>query len=257
MMLKGMREANAAFAEGSMLSSPELSMHEEMLDQQWAIHMAEQGGIGLAPIIEGQLRGERTPATPVQGPVPLSGSLRRPAHPGYGAVDVPALHTQRESFKASAYDSRETFVAAVLPEIERGLQGVGISPHAVLAQSALETGWGRHVIHGPDGASSHNLFGIKAGRSWQGERVTVKTLEVIDGRPEVQSAEFRSYPNVRAAVEDYVRLLQSDERYQDVLESRDGDGFANAMQESGYATDPRYAHKIKAVIGSLRELVGA
>lgn len=264
MMLKGMRDAGAAFAEGNPLSSPELTMHQEMLDQQWAIHMAESGGIGLAPIIEAQLRGDRGPAVPgapVEGlPVP---ERRQAVHPGYQAPTASgdagdgALRAHNRGFKKASYESREAFVETLLPELERALEGRGLQPHAVLAQSALETGWGQHIIHRPDGTSSHNLFGIKAGGSWQGDRVEVRTLEVIDGRPEVQKAEFRSYPSVRAAVEDYLRLLESDDRYRDVLQSRDGDGFANALQQSGYATDPRYGHKIKAVLGSLRGLSGA
>lgn len=250
MMLKGMREANAALADDSLLSSPELSMHEEMLDQQWAIHMAESGGIGLAPIIEAQLGGGREPEDrPTHPAPPPVGRL----HAGYAA----AIGAQPEASRQPAFASREAFVAAVLPEIARAVEGSGLSPTAVLAQSALETGWGQKVIHGSDGGSSHNLFGIKADSRWQGPRVEVKTMEFVDGRPRVETAEFRSYPSVRAAVEDYVRFLESDSRYREVLESGTEAGFASALQRSGYATDPAYAGKIRAVIGSLRALTGA
>ncbi len=252
MMLKGMREANAALSEGSMLSSPELSMHEEMLDQQWAIHMAESGGIGLAPIIESQLGGGREDRTEsaASPSAPLRRGLR---HPEY----TTAVNAQPQGFKQPGFAGREAFVAEVLPEIERALQGLALQPTAVLAQSALETGWGQKIIHGADGRSSHNLFGIKAGAGWQGARVAVKTLEVIDGRPRVETAEFRSYPSVRAAVEDYVRFLESDGRYREVLNAGSEDGFAGALQRSGYATDPAYGRKIRTVIGALRSLVGA
>jgi len=113
------------------------------------------------------------------------------------------------------------------------------------------------VIHHPDGASSHNLFGIKAGAGWQGDSVEVKTLEFVDGRAEVQSAHFRSYSDVESAARDYLRLLESNPRYQRVLEAPDGDAFADALQQSGYATDPAYARKVRAVIGSVAGRTGA
>jgi peptidoglycan hydrolase FlgJ len=250
MMLKSMRDAGAVLAEGNPLSSPEMDMHREMLDQQWAIHMAESGGIGLAPIIEAQLRGERraiAPAPPLPPTAPASAPRQR-------VDDILAFEL---GSKRPGFDSRAAFIAELLPEIEAALVNKPLQPLHVLAQSALETGWGQHVIHGPDGRNSHNLFGIKAGASWQGDSVEVKTLEVIDGRPEIQSARFRSYPDVESAVQDYVRLLESDPRYRDVLRAQNEEGFASAIQQSGYATDPAYGRKIKAVLGSVRVLMGS
>ncbi|NBC22063.1 MAG: flagellar assembly peptidoglycan hydrolase FlgJ [Gammaproteobacteria bacterium] len=283
MMLKGMRDANAVFAEDNPLSSPEMTMHQEMLDQQWAIHMAESGGMGLAPIIEAQLRGERRPAEP-GGSTPLLGEhpektpplWERP--PGREFLDSQAIRGRASEARVSelrsdaaaptgdakpqaqkrpAFADRQDFITRLLPEIEQVVQGAGLSATAVLAQSALETGWGQKIIHGPDGRSSHNLFGIKAGRGWDGERVTVNTMEVVDGLPRMERAEFRSYPDVRTAIEDYVRLLESDDRYREVLNAEDHVGFTEALQRSGYATDPRYAQKIRAVLGSLNGLLGS
>ncbi len=242
MMLKGMREANAAFAENSPLSSPELTMHQEMLDQQWAIHMAESGGIGLAPIIEAQLRGERAPAAT---DAPASGPEARPA-----------LTARALGFKAPEFADRQAFVARLLPELRQALEGLPLKPEQVLAQSALETGWGQRVIHGPEGESSHNLFGIKSDHRWHGDSVEVRTLEFVDGRPQARAERFRSYPDVAAAVRDYVSFLRADPRYSEVLEAGDTESFASAMQRSGYATDPDYGRKITAVIGSLRPLIG-
>lgn len=247
MVLKSMRDANAALAEGNPLSSPEMTMHQEMLDQQWAIHIAENGGLGLAPIIESQLRGERTP-----GPDRhlASGDVPRVS----GADTAPLTALSARGAKRAAFDSREAFVARLLPEIEQALEDAGagrLDPHNVLAQSALETGWGQHVIHRPDGRSSHNLFGIKAGDDWPGERVEVQTLEVVDGRPRMERASFRAYEDVAAAVRDYVDLLRGNGRYRQVLEAGDASSFARAMQQSGYATDPAYGHKILSVLRSL------
>lgn len=259
MMLKGMRDANAVFAEDNPLSSPEMTMHQEMLDQQWAIHMAESGGMGLAPIIEAQLRGERRPAEPAPAVWERSPDRDAPIVNRQAELPSAAPTAQARSgpgHKGPAFADREDFIDRLLPEIERVVTGAGLSATAVLAQSALETGWGQQIIHGPDGRSSHNLFGIKAGRGWDGERVAVKTMEVVDGIPRMATAEFRSYADVRAAIEDYVRLLESDDRYREVLNAEDHVGFTEALQRSGYATDPRYAQKIRAVLGSLNGLLG-
>lgn len=255
MVLKSMRDANKVLAESNPLSSPELTMHQEMLDQQWAIHIAENGGLGLAPIIEAQLRGERR-AQPEEGPArALDGrpGLRQSLASG----DVPrrapqvGLALQEGGSKQPDFTSREAFVGELLPTIEDAVGDSGLDPLHVLAQSALETGWGRHVIHGADGRSSNNLFGIKAGPEWSGERVAVQTLEVVDGHPRVETAEFRSYPDRAAAVRDYVDFLQGQGRYRQVLDARDDHGFASAIQRSGYATDPAYGHKILSVLASL------
>lgn len=260
MMLKGMRDANAALAEGNPLSSsPEMTLHQEMLDQQWAIHMAESGGMGLAPIIEAQLRGERRPSEPSGTAQPPLWERSPDRDLQSGIAESPWERSPgRDSaapsgpgHKRPGFADRREFVEQLLPQIEQVVEDAGLSPTAVLAQSALETGWGQKIIHGPDGRSSHNLFGIKAGRGWEGGRVAVKTMEVEDGIARVESAEFRSYPDVRSAVEDYLRLLQSDERYREVLDARDHAGFSEALQRSGYATDPRYGEKIRAVLASL------
>lgn len=245
MVLKSMRDANAVLAQGNPLSSPEMTLHQEMLDQQWSIHIAEHGGLGLAPIIESQLRGERTPADSealASGDVP-----RRPA----------TFRAHGQGFRSADYPSRQAFVGTLLPEFEAALDGTGVDPLHVLAQSALETGWGRHVIHHPDGRSSHNLFGIKADAGWDGDSVEVRTLEVVDGQPEVQAARFRSYPDAAAAVRDYVDFLGSQSRYREVLQSDDGPAFAAALQRAGYATDPAYGHKLRAVLDSLPGMTGS
>ncbi len=160
-------------------------------------------------------------------------------------------------FKSPEFADREAFVARLLPELRRALEGLPLKPEQVLAQSALETGWGQHVIHGPDGKSSHNLFGIKSSGRWHGDSVEVRTLEFVDGRPQSRAERFRSYPDVAAAVRDYVSFLRADPRYSEVLEAGDAESFASALQRAGYATDPDYRRKITAVMGSLRPLIGS
>ncbi len=261
-MLESMRDANAVFAEGNLMSSSELDMHQQMLDQQWAIHVAQSGGIGLAPLIEAQLlRGRELPEA---GAEPDAAATGNPA----GAMDAarfafradggadPGTPLRTVGFKAPAFGSREAFVAELLPELEAELSGTGFEPVRVLAQSVLETGWGQRLIHAPDGSSSNNLFGIKADGRWSGASVPVSTVEVLDGVVQRQVAHFRSYADVRHAVRDYVDFLSANPRYADVQAAGDDQSFAEALQASGYATDPGYARKLGDVLRSVRDILG-
>jgi len=80
----------------------------------------------------------------------------------------------------------------------------------------------------------------------------VTTTEYQDGVASKQVARFRAYDNYTEAFQDYAKLLGGDSRYAGVLGQADAKGFAQALQQSGYATDPRYADKLVDVIGSVR-----
>ena len=133
------------------------------------------------------------------------------------------------------------------PHAGRAAAALGVPPSALIAQAALETGWGRHVIRDAAGNRSHNYFGIKAGAGWDGAVVEVPTTEYVDGRALTVNAAFRAYGSPAEAFEDYVALIGGNPRYADVRET-DGSGFASALARSGYATDPRYAQKITAIL---------
>ena len=120
-----------------------------------------------------------------------------------------------------------------------------------MAQAALETGWGKHVMPDGRGENSFNLFGIKAGGGWQGEQVSRQTLEFENGVPRPETAKFRAYTNVAATFSDYADFLTDNPRYRDVSgHGNDTAGFAAALQKAGYATDPQYADKITRVLES-------
>ena len=122
------------------------------------------------------------------------------------------------------------------------------NPKVILAQAALETGWGKFMISNEDGSNSFNLFGIKAGKSWNGAEARVSTLEYEGGVPERQTASFRSYDSLADSFKDYVAFLTQSPRYEQALASTDEQGFARGLQESGYATDPNYADKILSIL---------
>jgi flagellar protein FlgJ len=142
------------------------------------------------------------------------------------------------------------FIDTMLPIAKRVAAPAGIEPLALVAQAALETGWGKKVISHRDGNSSHNLFGIKADQRWSGERASVDTLEYRDGVARKEKAAFRSYNSFEECMQDYVSFV-SNPRYAKALENGDDAGrYAQELQQAGYATDPNYAHKIESILDS-------
>lgn len=170
---------------------------------------------------------------------------------------MPMQRTPATGVKAGIADSHENFVALLKPHAEKAAQELNINPDVLIAQVALETGWGKHVIHNKNGENSFNLFNIKAGSNWQGSKVNVSTLEYQGGVAAIEKADFRKYNDYSESFSDYVRLMKNSPRYQDVIKSgKNSPAYAEALQSAGYATDPEYAKKIKQLLNSdaLREL---
>lgn len=166
----------------------------------------------------------------------------------YGrAVAQPPLAPAKKAFS-----SQDEFVATMLPMAEAAAKRIGIDPKYLVAQAALETGWGKSVMRAQDGTSSHNLFGIKAGKSWQGGQARAITSEFRDGAMVKETAQFRSYDSYQDSFHDLVTLLQSNDRYKDVVKSADNpERFVRELQKAGYATDPNYANKISQIANSM------
>ncbi|WP_145336974.1 MULTISPECIES: flagellar assembly peptidoglycan hydrolase FlgJ [unclassified Pseudomonas] len=147
-----------------------------------------------------------------------------------------------------AFSSQDEFVATMLPMAKAAAARIGVDPKYLVAQAALETGWGKSVMRAEDGSSSHNLFGIKAGQSWQGGQARAITSEFRDGAMVKETAQFRSYDSYQDSFHDLVTLLQSNDRYKEVVKSADNpEQFVRELQKAGYATDPAYASKISQI----------
>ncbi|HEY8328657.1 MAG TPA: flagellar assembly peptidoglycan hydrolase FlgJ [Rhodanobacter sp.] len=143
------------------------------------------------------------------------------------------------------------FVRALAPHAELAAKKLGVSVRALLAQAALETGWGKHLPSHGDGSSSNNLFGIKAGSSWDGDKVSVPTLEYEDGVAVRRRDQFRAYDSPAESFADYASLLADSPRYAQALgQGENVAGFARALVSGGYATDPAYVAKITAIANS-------
>ena len=148
--------------------------------------------------------------------------------------------------------SPEEFVQKLWPCAEEAGKALGVDPKHLLAQAALETGWGKSLPCDADGNPSFNFFGIKAGTNWQGDSVSVKTLEFEGGVPTPTQAKFRSYDSPADSFRDYVEVLRNNPRYASALNTgNDAKAFASALQRGGYASDPRYAMKIQAIAQNL------
>jgi flagellar protein FlgJ len=151
---------------------------------------------------------------------------------------------------------KEDFIRSLWPHARQVASELGVDPHALLAQAALETGWGRSVPCTAGGECSFNLFGIKAGGQWRGAQVAVPTLEYEGGVAVRKVERFRAYASAAESFRDYAKLIRDNPRYQDALNvGGDVAAFANALQRGGYATDPDYARKIVAVAGDVRDSV--
>jgi flagellar protein FlgJ len=187
MVLDGMRRATL---DGGSSDSGEMQLFEQMFDRQIAQGIAGGRGLGRARLLAEQLR-------------------RMPGAAGEGAAPADA-GPPAESASAG---SPAGFVRDVMPHAIRAAGALGVSPLVLVAQAALESGWGERLPRRADGSTSFNVFGIKAGRAWAGERAAARTVEYEQGRPVAQDAEFRAYPDLAAAFDDYARLIATDPRY--------------------------------------------
>jgi flagellar protein FlgJ len=132
--------------------------------------------------------------------------------------------------------------------VQEAAEQLGIDPKALLAQAAIETGWGQHMIHNTSGQNSHNLFGIKADRRWQGDRAIVNTIEFEQGVASTKKAPFRFYDSFADSMQDYVGFVKQNPRYEAaVKQSQSPQNYFSELQKAGYATDPDYANKVIAV----------
>ncbi|MDR2032651.1 MAG: flagellar assembly peptidoglycan hydrolase FlgJ [Azoarcus sp.] len=277
MMLKAMRDATPA---NGPLDSDSTRLAVELHDQQLASNLAQTKGAGLAEALFRQLGGGRAahdggaaagidpgkrggiPSTPAPAPFPRrnaaqpSRSRQNPAantateeSAASSAKLAAATETARSGSEKTPHHVRE-FVASVWPHARAASLATGIPAHFMVAQAALETGWGRHPPKNADGTPSHNLFNIKASGHWRGRTTSETTVaEYADGRWQRAKTAFRAYASYAEAFADYARLLTDNPRYAGILGQNDAAGFARGLQNAGYATDPLYARKLMRIIG--------
>ena len=139
----------------------------------------------------------------------------------------------------------------VWPHAVEAASSIGVPPQFLIAQSALETGWGKSEIRHSDGSNSFNLFGIKAGKGWTGKVAEITTTEYIDGKAQKVTAKFRAYDSYEDSFRDYAKLINQSPRYEQArAQTGSAEAYASALQKAGYATDPAYARKLSGAIQS-------
>ncbi|MFB8828995.1 flagellar assembly peptidoglycan hydrolase FlgJ [Azotobacter sp. CWF10] len=263
-MLKSMREASP---QSGLFDSSQTRLYTELLDQQWAQHLAGRG-LGLAEQLVGQLRGVTQATAVVESTREenlLAGIPRATPRALYGEMALaPEAPAEAGSTAAQPQTSLGAvverpahvtdFLARLQEPAQRASRASGVPAELILAQAALETGWGRRQIATASGDDSYNLFGIKAGSHWRGATADVLTTEYVDGQAQKRVERFRAYPSLDASLADYARLIGNNPRYSGVVAAPDAAQAARALQQAGYATDPAYADKLIAVMASLGPL---
>lgn len=272
MLFKSMRESNAAF-KSDLLSSSTLDFYEQMHDEQMSSELANAQSLGLADLIVKQLGGETDTESVLNSASQLS-NAPKPINRNYfsnisnDAIQAaPASATSAAPIGASTvlaptanrekvdFQSPETFVQTLKPYAQKAAQSLGVKPSALIAQAALETGWGKKVIGNANG-SSFNLFNIKAAPDWRGEKMAKQTLEVYDGIPVQQKASFRSYASLQESFDDYVNFIKSNPRYgQALAQNGDSTRYIKEIHKAGYATDPQYSNKVIRVMNQVDQML--
>jgi len=268
MMLKSMRDASMG---DPIFDNNQSLMYRDMFDRQLSLSMSKGQGMGLAEVLERQLT-HQIPGASGKQPVADNQLMTKmayqadkafPAHPvkqinnyiPQSAYPSPTytlqpLNTVRKvDLSADINSPQEKFIRELWPMAEAAAEELDTLPEVLIAQAALETGWGKHVSKDANGNSSFNLFNIKAGKAWDGKSIDKTTIEFNHGTPVKEAAKFRAYDSYAESFQDYVNFLKSNDRYSNALrEAADPEKYIRGLHRAGYATDPAYADKVLNII---------
>lgn len=226
--------------KSNLYSRDKEDYYQDMLNHQLSVSLSESGGIGLADIILQQLQGHQTTTVPAPKPQPIL-SVANPIKPS-----VEKTEPEKETIQNK--DAMEDFISTLMPHAKKASELLGVDPKLLLAQAALETGWGKHILQNKDGETTHNLFNIKSVEKNPTQHSTaVEAIEYKDNKPEWIQSLFKSYASYSESFMDYVKLLQSP-KYEKALENAGSAvDYLTQLKKAGYATDPQYVEKILAI----------
>lgn len=267
MMLKQMRQSMTSNSDGE-----QVGFYRGLADQQLANNLSKTGGIGLARSLEQQIARSMgvdlsaTEAKPEKAstlvddlktrsapPLPVANLLQASPHAVHsGASGAGAANSGQSNAAAAKVDTRDGangFVDRIWNDAVSAAKSLGVPAQFIVGQAALETGWGRSELRQANGESAHNLFNIKAGSNWHGAVVEATTTEYVGGLAQRRTERFRAYGSYAEAFRDYARLIANSPRYAAVRGQNTAEGFAQAISQSGYASDPMYAQKLSRIIG--------
>jgi len=286
MMLKSMRDANAAIVDEPLFDSAQMDMYREMHDEQLTLHLASsKSGLGLTDILVQQLsknpgsrddskvennvqnttqfNPRRVSSQPYIKPVnkvqtsyieqstnnELMSNVQQVKQDVVTETNTTTSIAKEE--RGLDFSSPANFVQSLWPYAQQAAKVLQLDPKLLIAQAALETGWGKFVMRTEQGASSKNLFGIKATNNWEGQKTQINTLELEAGTLQQTKAEFRTYDSYAQSFSDYANFISTRNRYQKAMEvASKPESYVKELQAAGYATDPDYANKIGSIYNS-------
>ncbi|HFB66808.1 MAG TPA: flagellar assembly peptidoglycan hydrolase FlgJ [Aeromonadales bacterium] len=270
-LLSSMRKVNDLFKQDSIFDSDTTDFYQNMWDDQISINLSKGSLGGISDLLVQQLGGTPSqqlhepkqldriqPAQQLQTLTPvelkiteeslqdknhsdlISGKKITQQSPGTDFVSEP-----------EKFSSPQAFIDFIKPLVIRASEALGIKPQLIVAQSALETGWGQFIIQSKTQGNSRNLFNIKDRSDWHGKTVATTTVEFDGVELKQQRASFRVYDNFKQSIDDFIKFLSSDDRYKSLINSgNDSELYLHNLQKSGYATDPDYAKKISRILKS-------
>ncbi len=141
------------------------------------------------------------------------------------------------SFVAIA-DDYQKYVEKYADIAVKEMKRTGVPASITLAQGLLESRAGLS----PLAADGNNHFGIKCHNDWDGK----KMYHDDDANSEC----FRVYKSAEESFKNHSDFLRGRDRYKSLFELPQDDykAWAHGLKEAGYATDPRYAHKLIKLI---------
>jgi len=255
MMLKSMREA---LPKDGLFSSDSSRMYTSMYDQQIAQQMTAGKGLGLADMMVKQMGGEQAAQAasepdqvPMKFPLETVTTYQNQALTQMVRKAMPKAPDVND--EPLTGDSKDFLAQLSLPA-RLASQQSGVPHHLILAQAALESGWGQRQIRRENGEPSFNIFGIKATSNWKGPVTEITTTEFENGEAKKVKAKFRVYSSYLEALSDYVGVLTRNPRYAAVTNAATAEQGAQALQNAGYATDPNYARKLTGMIQQMKAM---
>ncbi len=268
-LLASMRKVNDLFKEDNLFDSSTSDFYQGMWDDQIATSLSSQqknsssiSSLMMQQLSNGQSQKKqsfvdmastvntsiKTPGVinPVSKIIVDSKLETKPL-----ADDLKLKSSIEQVQEPESFSTREQFIEFLYPLAKQAAEKIGGSAKALLAQAALETGWGKHIINDSKQVSSKNLFNIKDKADWNGEVAYKKTVEFDGEQFNLEQAGFRVYQNFKESFDDFVKFLSASNRYQDVVKNASNpEKYFNELQRSGYATDPEYATKIQKIFKS-------
>lgn len=264
MLLKSMRDTNKEFSDDGMKSN-QTGFYQDLFDKQLSLVLSKSG-IGIAKTIENFLD-KKQPSTAEPTVMPSAGLIASPLT-GIASSEQPQAVQQAdnevkqpnnsiiqpltvEKANVASFENTNDFVKALWSSAKEAAQIIGVDPKLLLAQAALETNWGKNIIPHEDGGSTHNLFNIKADKSWSSKFASFSTIEQRDNVLIKEKSKFRAYNSYLDSFIDYADFLKQNNRYTEALQNAsDPKKFVQSLQNANYATDSLYSEKVMDIFSS-------